>query len=88
MSVQYCEGIHGVTEYFTTVIFHCNCMVIYFIFMVVDLSSKTLSLRVVIPLCVCDKYYNVSAVKHDSCMYYYYLLLFTFNTIIKDTHCV
>jgi len=25
MSVQYCEGIHGVTEYLiTSVIFHCN----------------------------------------------------------------
>lgn len=37
MSVQYCEGIHGVIEYLiTSIIFHCNCMVIYFIFVVVN----------------------------------------------------
>jgi hypothetical protein len=33
--------------------------------------SQYLSLRLAIPLCVCDKYHTVSTVKHNSCIFYY-----------------
>jgi hypothetical protein len=48
-----------------------------------DVGVIFFSLRVAIPLCVCDKYYKFSTVKHNSCIVYYYIK--TFYTKIKDT---
>jgi hypothetical protein len=37
---------------------------------------KNLNLGLAIPLCLCDKYYKISTVKHNSFIFYYYVKMF------------
>jgi hypothetical protein len=61
----------AITEHFRITV--KNAVIWTLLYSVITCLTKAhLSLRVAIPLCMCDKYCNISTVKHNSCIYLLY----------------